>query len=62
MKRTVLLCLVGLSALGLRSQSLAECQQAAEQNYPLIRQYDLISRTTELSVSNLKKTWLPQLS
>ena len=62
MKRTVLLCLATLSALSLRSQSLAECQQAAEQNYPLIRQYDLISRTTELSVSNLKKTWLPQLS
>ena len=36
-------------------------QQAAEQNYPLIRQYDLIEKTTQLTVSNLAKGWLPQL-
>ena len=44
------------------AQTLDECQQAAERNYPLIRQYDLITKTTDLTVKNLQKGWLPQLS
>ena len=48
--------------LPLSAQTLEECQQAAEHNYPLIRQYDLIAKTTELTVSNIQKGWLPQVS
>ena len=48
-----------LLALG---QTLEECQQAAERNYPLIQQYGLIGKTTELTVSNIQKGWLPQVS
>ena len=44
------------------SQTLEECQQAAEQNYPLIRQYGLIEKTTDLNVANIQKGWLPQVS
>ncbi len=44
------------------AQSLEECQQAAERNYPLIRQYGLIEKTTELTVDNIQKGWLPQVS
>ncbi|MBO7119025.1 MAG: TolC family protein [Bacteroidaceae bacterium] len=44
------------------AQTLEECQQAAERNYPLIQQYDLISKTTQLTVSNIQKGWLPQVS
>ena len=43
-------------------QTLEECQQAAERNYPLIQQYGLIEKTKELSVSNIRKGWLPQVS
>ena len=43
-------------------QKLEECQQAAERNYPLIRQYGLIEKTTDLTVSNLSKGWLPQVT
>ena len=43
-------------------QTLEECQQAAERNYPLIRQYGLIEKTTDLTVSNIQKGWLPQVS
>ena len=43
-------------------QTLEECQQAAERNYPLIRQYGLIEETTELTVANIQKGWLPQVS
>ena len=63
MRRTVLglsfiICHLSFSA----AQSLEECQRAAEQNYPLIRQYDLIEKTTELTVANIGKGWLPQVS
>lgn len=43
-------------------QRLEECQTAAERNYPLIRQYDLVVRTTDLTLSSIKRGWLPQLS
>ena len=45
-----------------QAQTLEECQRAAEQNYPLIRQYDLIGKTTDLTVANIEKGWLPQVS
>lgn len=46
----------------LSAQTLEECQRAAEQNYPLIRQYNLIEKTTDLTVANIQKGWLPQIS
>jgi len=45
-----------------QAQTLEECQQAAERNYPLIQQYGLIEKTTELTVTNIQKGWLPQVS
>ena len=45
-----------------QAQTLEECQQAAERNYPLIRQYGLIEKTTALTVTNIQKGWLPQVS
>lgn len=44
------------------AQSLEECQQAAQRNFPLISQYGLIEKTTELTVANIQKGWLPQVS
>jgi outer membrane protein TolC len=48
--------------LSMQAQTLQECQEAAEHNYPLIRQYDLIGKTTQLTVENIGKGWLPQVS
>jgi len=50
------------SLLTLQAQSLATCQQLAEQNYPLIRKYDLVEQTTQYTVQNLNRGWLPQLT
>ena len=49
-------------AFNAMAQTLEQCQQAAERNYPLIAQHDLIARTTDLTVANIQKGWLPQLS
>lgn len=46
----------------LSAQTLEECQQAAERNYPLIRQYGLIEKATQATVSNISKGWLPQVT
>jgi len=45
-----------------QGQTLEECQQAAEKNYPLIQQYGLIEKTTRLTTDNIQKDWLPQVS
>ena len=42
--------------------TLDECQGLARENYPLIKQYGLIELSTEYSVSNASKAYLPQLS
>ncbi len=55
---TVLLLL----AISGQAQTLEECQQAAERNYPLIRQRDLVGKLAELTVANIGKGWLPQVS
>ena len=51
-----------LLAISGQAQTLEECQQAAERNYPLIRQCDLVGKTAELTVENIGKGWLPQVS
>lgn len=62
MKRFVCLLLPLFAFFGIRAQTLNECQQAAERNYPLIKRMDLIRQTTDLTMSNIQKGWLPQLS
>ena len=53
---------VVLLPLTTHGQTLEECQQSAENNYPQIRQYGLIERTTQLTVKNIQRGWLPQVS
>ena len=45
-----------------RAQTLKKCQESAEKNYPIIKQYDLINQTTELTIKNIQKGWLPQIT
>ena len=54
---SIIYSLLLLGAAPCTAQTLEECQQAAERNYPLIQQYDLISRTTDLTVANIQKGW-----
>lgn len=61
-KKLLLLSVLAVLFPTVRAQSLEECRQAAEHNYPIIRQYDLIARTTELTVRNIQKAWFPQIS
>lgn len=60
------LCVLSALALGwalpLRAQlTLEECLRLARENYPLLEKFELIARSTEYSVQNVKRGYLPQL-
>lgn len=55
-----------MASLAARAQhtvyTLEKCYALARQNYPLIKKHDLIARTSNYSVENAGKGWLPQFS
>ena len=62
MKKEIISFALIMMATAIQAQTLEECQLAAEKNYPMIKQYDLISQTTQLTVKNIMKGWLPQIA
>ena len=56
----VLMLYLGPGAM-FAQQNLDSCQIKALKNYPLIQQYGLIEQSKELTLSNAKKAYLPQL-
>ncbi|ATV37279.1 transporter [Prevotella intermedia] len=62
MKEKIITLVLLMLASVAQAQTLEECQQAAEKNYPIIKQYGLIAQTTELTVKNIQKGWLPQIT
>lgn len=47
---------------GLSAQvTIEECVTLAQENYPLIKQYGLIEQTKEVNLSDIDKSWLPQI-
>ncbi|MBF1421164.1 TolC family protein [Hoylesella nanceiensis] len=62
MKKKIISFALIMMATAIQAQTLEECQLAAEKNYPMIKQYDLISQTTQLTVKNIMKGWLPQIA
>ena len=56
----VLLALFAVTAI--QAQSLEECRDLARQHYPETRQYDLIDKAEQYSLSNAAKSWIPQIS
>lgn len=61
MKRSILLSLMMLMVLTSRAQTLDECCKLARENYPEIRQYDLIAETEQYNISNAARAWIPQV-
>lgn len=41
--------------------SLDYCLERAEDNYPLIKKYGLLEKTSELNLSDINKSWLPRI-
>ncbi|MEX2234792.1 MAG: TolC family protein [Cyclobacteriaceae bacterium] len=65
MKSLISLLLIPLLTLQAWSQAaltLQECYERAETNYPLIRQRELLEQTKNLSIENVLKGYLPQIT
>lgn len=58
---TILFCAITIIAHA-QNVSLDECIVMARKNYPLIKKYELIERTARIDLSDINKSWLPQIS
>src|SRR6187399_2490433 len=56
------LCLLALHSITAQTLSIDSSQARARRNYPFIKQYDLIEKTREYTLSNANKAYLPQVS
>ena len=62
-KLYVILALSLLTGIPLSAQvTLEECVKLAQDNYPLIRKYDLLEQTKDVNLSDIHKSWLPQIN
>lgn len=62
-KRFLPLVVSLLGSLPLFAQvALEECVTLAQENYPLIRKYGLLAQVEEIDLSEINKSWLPQVS
>jgi outer membrane protein TolC len=60
--RPLLLALILTTSQPMFGQlTIESCHQMARENFPLIRQYELIEQTQEYTLSNANKSYLPQL-
>lgn len=57
----ILLTLTLLPLTALADVSLDYCLEKAENNYPLIKKYGLIEKTSEMNLSDINKSWLPRI-
>jgi outer membrane protein TolC len=63
MKNVLLAFLLLVTAQGYsQSLTIEECYSLAEKNYPLVKQRELITRSTEYSMQNLSSGHMPQVS
>lgn len=62
MNRHLLLAMVLSASLSAQAITLKESLQMAHDNYPAIKQYQLIEQTRDFTLENAAKRWLPQVS
>ena len=63
MKRMIFTLSLFVCVSGMYGQvTLEECQRKTQDNYPLVRQYDLIEKTKEYTLENVAKGYLPQFA
>lgn len=66
MKSLKTICtLIGMAIMPFTASAqltLDECQKLAWTNYPLLKKYNLIKQTTDYSIKNINRGYLPQLS
>ncbi len=41
--------------------TVEQCVELAHDNYPLLRKYDILQQTDKINISDINKSWLPQI-
>lgn len=59
---TAICLLSGIGSVVAQTLPIDSCYAMALRNYPLIKQYELIEKTKEYTLSNAGKAFLPQVS
>ena len=63
LKQYLFLALSLFTGIHLSAQvTVEECVKLAQENYPLIRKYNLLNHTKEVNLSDINKSWLPQIN
>lgn len=62
MKKLLIFCLFFSQLASAQTLTLEQVQQKAKQQYPLLKQKDLIQQVKDINIENLRKGFLPQLS
>lgn len=62
MNRLLFLSTVAVMPVASYAVSLDECLKMAHDNYPAIRQYEMLDQSREFTLDNAAKGWLPQVS
>ena len=63
MKRSVFSALATMLVMAIQAQSVSldSCRSWARANYPTVRQYELVEKSEQYSVSNAARAWIPQI-
>ncbi len=62
MIKKLLIIATALLPMMAAAETLQECRALAQENYPLVKRYDLIKATEALTLDNAGKAWLPQVT
>jgi outer membrane protein TolC len=62
MKKLLIFCLFFSQLASAQTITLEQVQQKARQQYPLLKQKDLIQQVKDINIENLRKGFLPQVS
>lgn len=62
MNKGLLMAVALMVPLSTQAISLEKCRQMAHDNYPAIKQYQMIERSRDFTLDNVAKGWLPQVS
>lgn len=62
MKKLLIFCLFFSQLAFAQTLTLEQVQQKAKQQYPLLKQKDLIQQVKDINIENLRKGFLPQVS
>lgn len=60
--RSMLTAMLMATAVAASALTLQEARDAARENYPLVKDYNLLALTEQYTLENASKAWLPQVS